>query len=127
MEYPIMEYQIGEDERDGKSLHDKCKKYMYYHAILKMKDGKMLDGIIEDMDDDNVIMLIPEDIMEDDDDDDDYDHHRQQYGGYGYGRPRRRHRRFRRRRFPFGTLAALSLFRYPYYYPPYPYYPYYPY
>ncbi|WP_238883382.1 hypothetical protein [Clostridium sp. YIM B02551] len=120
-----MEYTIGEYERDGMSLHDKCKKYMNYHAVLKMKDGKMVDGIIVGMDEDNIIMLIPEDVMEEYNDDDNYGQHRQ-FGGFGHGGPGR-FRRFGNRSFPFATLAALSLFRYPYYYQ-YPYYyPYYPY
>lgn len=114
-----------EFERDSyySDLHDKCKRCMFYHATLTMKDGSTLDGIIENVDNDRIIVLVGEDVMEPDDDNEN-DNHRQ-YGRRRY--PRRRFRRFRRQAFPLATLAALSLLPYPYVAPPYPYYnPYYP-
>jgi hypothetical protein len=82
---------------------------MNYHVIAQMKDGSKKEGIIEDMDDQSVTMLIPEDVDGDE----------RQFYDYGPGyRPR--FRRFRRFRFPY------YLFLPPFFYP-YPYYPYYPY
>ena len=110
--------------RDLRSLHDECKRCLYYHTTLTMKDGNTFDGIIENVDDDKISILVGEDVMEQEDENQ-YDQQRQYYS---HGRPRRRFRRFRRRNFPLATLAALSLLPYPYIaQTPYPYYPYYPY
>jgi hypothetical protein len=110
--------------RDLQSLHDECKRCLYYHANLTMTDGSTLDGIIENVDSDRIIVLVGEDVMEQDGED--KSDEQRQY--HGRPRRRRRFRRFRRRAFPLASLAALSLLPYPYIYqPPYPYYPYYPY
>lgn len=120
-------------ERDGyyhkgHPLHEKCKKHMYYHVILTMKDGSTLDGIIGDVDADHITMLVGEDVVE---------RENQMHQGcnrdysYNYIYPMNRYRIFRPQTFPLASLAALSLLPYPYIAPPYPYpyqYPYpYPY
>lgn len=104
--------------RDSENLHDQCKKHLYYHTTLTMADGTSFDGIIENVDNDMITVLVGEEVEEQENEND------QQRQYYGYGRPRRRYRRFRRRNFPLGKLAALALLPYivP---PPYPYYPYY--
>jgi len=105
---------------DLRNLHDKCKKYVYYHITLTMMDGRSFDGIIENVAKDMITVLVGEDMIEQENEDQ-ADAPRQ---NYGYGRPRRTFRRFRRQNFPIGTLAALALL--PYIAPPaYPYYPYY--
>lgn len=83
-----------------RSLHDLCRKYMHYHVVLKMKDGRSVHGILEGMNRQEASVLVPEDVTDE----------RQFYGGYGY--PRRRFRRFRRRIFPFIIIAALYPFPY---------------
>ncbi|MBM7553788.1 hypothetical protein [Thalassobacillus pellis] len=104
-------------------MKDQCQQYMYYHVVINMADGTSVDGIIENVDDEGVSMLVGEDVMDEGSEAGSED--RQFYGGY----PRRRFRRFRRRFFPLGALTSLALYPYltPYpYYPPYPYpYPYY--
>lgn len=50
--------------RDLRGLYDNCKKYMYYGATLIMRDGSTFDGIIENVDGDNVSVLIGEDVIE---------------------------------------------------------------
>lgn len=75
------------------NLQNLCNKYMNYHVIASMKDGTEQEGIIEDMNDKGIVMLVPEEVIEED---------RQYYGG------RRRFRRFRRFLFPF------FLFRFPF-------------
>lgn len=114
-----MNFERNDYYRDVTPIHDDCKKAMYYHIILKMKDGSTVDGIIENVDEDGIDMLVGEDVMEQDDEGQ-YDEERQFYG-YGHGRPRRRFRRFRRRRFPLASLLALSLLPYPHIPPFYPY------
>lgn len=109
--------------RDLQSLHDECERCMYYHTTLTFTDGSTLDGIIEKVDNDRIIVLVGEDVMEQENE----NQMGQQRQPYTYGRPRRRFRRFRRQAFPLNTLAALALLRYPYIAPPYPYNPYHPY
>lgn len=91
--------------RNCNSLYDKCEDLLNYHVILKMKDNSMFDGIIVDLNEDHIVVLVGEDIFEDD--------------KCNKRRPRRRYRRFRRRRFPLLALAAISLLPYHYYYPYY--------
>lgn len=98
-------------------IKNRCERYMQYHVIGQMKDGSQIEGIIIDINGDNVEMLVPEEVDEE-------QMNRQfgygfggydDYGGYGgYGGYRRRHRRYRRNRFPFGLFSGL--FRFPYYY-----------
>jgi hypothetical protein len=105
----------------SRHLYGKCTKFMYHHVMLTMKNGRSLDGIVEDVGLDSVTVLVgedasePESVREED----------RQYYGYGYGHPRWRFRRFRRLVLPLAAIAALSLLPYV---SPYPYYPpYYPY
>lgn len=106
--------------RELGAVEDECKKYLYYHIILTMADGKKFDGIIENVDKDGITMLVGEEVMEQESEN--QSNEQRQY--HNYDRPRRRFRRFRRRKFPIANLAALALL--PYIAPPiYPYYPYY--
>lgn len=121
-----MDLERNDYYRDLQPLHDQCLKCLYYHTTLIMTDGSTLDGIIENVDKDRIIVLVGEDVMEQEGENE-ADQQRQ-YQSYGYGRrPRRRFRRFRRKAFPLASLAALSLLPYPYIAPPYPYNPYLPY
>ncbi|MEK3886153.1 hypothetical protein [Bacillus sp. FSL K6-3431] len=92
------------DLRDAPSI---CRKYKGYHVMAHMQDGSMIEGIIDDMDDEGVTMLIPEELNGDTERQFGFD------GGYG----RRRFRRFRRRRFPFYFFLFPFFSPYPYYYP----------
>jgi hypothetical protein len=116
---------------DGRSLHDECERCMNFHVTLILTDGKMVDGIIDRVEPDRVIMLVGEDVMGPDGGDDppdqerqydqqlQYDQQRQFHGHMGHMHHRRRFRRFRRRAFPFGTLGGISLF-------PGPFFPFFP-
>jgi len=107
--------------RDLQNLHDECKRCLYYHTTLTMTDGSTMDGIIENVDPDRIIVLVGEDVMEQDGEN--QSDGQRQY--HSLNRPRRRFRRFRRRAFPLANLAAISLLPYPYIYqPPYPFFPY---
>ncbi|PLR92690.1 hypothetical protein CVD19_20115 [Bacillus sp. T33-2] len=110
--------QGNQEEFDARNAQGLCQRYMNYHVIGQMRDGTRMEGIIEDADDQNVTMLVPEEVEEQQD--------TRQFGGYGgfdgYGGGyRRRFRRFRRRRFPYFAFAFPFIVPYPYYYP-YPYY-----
>lgn len=100
-----------------RDLQSKFKKYMYYNVTLIMADGCLFDGMLENVDQDRITMLVGEDVMEQDDEYT-YDENRQP-GNVGFNRrPRRRFRRFRRRFFPFANVVALELLPY---IPPHPY------
>ena len=98
--------------QNPQNLQEECRKYASYHVILKMLDGSTVDGIIESVDNDRIIILVGEDVMEQEN----ANQGENQRQPFGYG-PRRRFRRFRRRGFPVNTLAALTLLQYPYAYP----------
>jgi len=110
-----MALEIHDHNRDDQSLYDECKGHVYYHVILTMRDGSIVDG-------DRVTMLVGEDVMELDDE----NQYAQQRQYNPYGRPRRRHRRYRRRNLSLLDLAKLLIVPYPPYISPYPYYTQYP-
>jgi small nuclear ribonucleoprotein (snRNP)-like protein len=78
-----------------RNLYDECKRCLYFHVILTMADGTTFDGIIEDVDMDNITVLAGEEVIEGENENQPSE--QRQY--YGYGRPRRKFRRFRRRKF----------------------------
>ncbi|MGG7150290.1 hypothetical protein ACQPUR_06500 [Clostridium neonatale] len=100
------------------NLKSKCKKYLYYNVTLIMSDGSIFDGMIENIDQDRIVMLVGEDVIDLDDDESNYDGNRQHENVGFHRRPRRRFRRFRRRFFPFANVAALELLPF---FPPHPY------
>jgi len=97
--------------RDMQSLRDRCNMYLGFHVIITLTDGSMFDGIIDDVDMDGVTMMVGEDMMEDSPDPDP-----DQYRQFRPRRRRRMFRRFRRRRFPFASIAALSLLPFPFFF-----------
>jgi len=107
--------------RDFRHVQDQCKKYLYYHIILTMIDGRKFDGIIENVDADGITMLVGKDVMVKESEN--QSEKQRQY--YNDDRPMRRFRRFNRESFPLNTLGEIALL--PYIAPsPYPYpYPYY--
>ncbi|KRF28105.1 hypothetical protein [Paenibacillus sp. Soil787] len=95
--------------------HEICKKHMYRYVSVTMTSGAVYDGIVEDVDDENLYLAVPIGGM-------DHDQTRAflpyaypyPYYGYPYpyyGYPRRR---FVRQILPLAGLLALSLL--PYYY-----------
>jgi hypothetical protein len=97
------------ENQDLRDIQSKCKQFINYHVIGQMSDGSNVEGIIEDVDNEGVTMLVPEEVDDDSDD--------MRYGGYGGYR--RRFRRFRRRRFPFRVFVFPFFVPFPYYYPYY--------
>ncbi|SFG17068.1 hypothetical protein SAMN05216353_12635 [Halobacillus alkaliphilus] len=109
-----------------KPTYSECEKHKYYHVMVTLEDGSTVDGIIIDVKNDKVTMLISEDVMVDEKGEaQSSSSNDRQFGYGGYGR--RRARRFRRSVLPIAGLTALALFPYftPYPYYQYPYYPYY--
>lgn len=103
---------VERKNRNVQNMYDECRRLMNYHVVFTMKDGRTFDGIIESVDQDNVVILVGEDVM-DQEFEDQYNQQRH------YDRQGRRYRRFRRRAFPLGSLIALSLLAYPFFAPPF--------
>lgn len=102
-----MEDRHMNDSQHKKRMHEMCKEYHLYFMQFQTTEGGMLEGIIEDIDEDGIILLIPSGDMER------VDETQRQFGfGYGYGYPRR-FRRFRRQRLPFILIRNLL---FPFYY-----------
>lgn len=104
--------------RDSESLYDECKRCISYYSL------SMLEGIIEEVNNDSVNILVAEYVYEDDYKE---EMNRQQSMEY---RQRGGFRRFGRRNFPINNINRVRPVRFPYIIPfyPYPYpYPYFPY
>ncbi len=107
-------------------IQNACQRYMNYYVTGQLADGSQVEGIITDMDENGVEMMVPEEVQEQMTDIrygfgsyggyngyngyDDYGY------GYGYGRPRRRYRRFRRRRYPYAQFVFPFIIPFPFYY-----------
>lgn len=103
-----------QEPQDSRDVKHTCIKLMNFYVIGQLSDGSQVEGIIEDVDDDEVTMLVPEEV-----DESAVESNRQfgYYGGFGgYGYPRRRFRRFRRRRFPISAFLFPFFFPFPFYY-----------
>ena len=68
--------------KDLRNLEHQCKKYLYYHITLTMIDGSSFDGIIENVDNDIITVLVGEDIVEGENENKS-DEQQRQYYGYG--------------------------------------------
>ncbi|MEG1131988.1 MAG: hypothetical protein RSD77_06700 [Romboutsia sp.] len=80
---------------------------MYYHTVLTMRDGSKIDGIIENVGTDRIMVLVGEDVIVDEDCENQFDRQ-------SSSRRPRRFRRFRRRIFPLSALLAISLLAHPF-------------
>ena len=74
------------------NLYNECRNMMGYHVIVRMKDGREFDGVIDSVEPDHMNLMMGEDVIMRDDD----DMRQQQY------RNPRRYRRFRRANFSLG-------------------------
>ena len=132
------EYEMRPD-----SIKNKCTCYLFFDAILVLDDGKMVNGIIEKVDDDNVGMLVAEDMQIDEENPMNTPANnamnnpmnnnsmnmnsnmsrqpRPGFGGYN------RYRRYGRRNYPINRINRVGLVPFPIIppiYPPYPIYSY---
>ena len=53
------------ETQDIRDVKNQSMQYMNYHVIGQMSDGSQVEGIIEDVDDEGVTMLVPENIEAD--------------------------------------------------------------
>ncbi|MGM8216687.1 hypothetical protein ACLIA0_14205 [Bacillaceae bacterium W0354] len=114
-----------------KDMYDMCHKHHLHFVHMHTNDGKLIEGIIDEVDEEGVTLLTPcGDMARGEDDREErpfgagyeYGAFGPGYGGfgpgygyggygpgygYGYGGYPRRFRRFRRNRFPFSVLSGL--------------------
>lgn len=81
------------------AMKEQCQKMKDHHVEIKMANGQSIDGILTEVRDDGIIVLVGEDVHQEDS---------RQFGW--------RYRRYRRRFFPFGGFFGLGFF--PYFFPP---------
>lgn len=112
--------------RDLNDVEDQCKKYLYFHVVLTMTDGRKADGIIQNVDANGITMLVGKDVMENESQNNSGEQRQYYDYDYDYDRPITRYRQFTPGLFPLNTLAKIALLPYITSYPYYPqYYPYY--
>ena len=102
--------------KSSKSIEEQCKCYLFYHVVITLDDGSMVDGIIEEINGGNIRILIGQDMMED-----------KMNSSRQIGQPNR-FRRFMPGSYPINRINRIGLLPYPilpiYPFPyPYPYYP----
>lgn len=91
-------------KRNDINIADECKRLMNFHVILLLKDGIRFDGIIQDMNDEGVLVLVGEDVFK----------------NPSQNTPNRQnymYRRYKPRFFSFAALAATYIMPYSYYTP----------
>ena len=50
-------------KRNDINIADECKRLRSFHVILLLNDGINLDGIIQDINDEGVLVLVVEDVF----------------------------------------------------------------
>ena len=91
-------------KRNDINIADECKRLRSFHVILLLKDGIKLDGIIQDINDEGVLVLVGEDVFK----------------NPFQNTPNRQnymYRRYKPRFFPFAALATTYIMPYSYYTP----------
>lgn len=117
-----MKFENDDYYSDISSLYDKCKKLLYYHVIFTIKDGSIFDGIINNVEENHIIVLVGKDIIKTE-----HENTSPQQRQYDdYTNSTQRYRRFEPKRVPINALTGLYLLPYPFIMPQYPYYPFHP-
>ena len=91
-------------KRNDINIADECKRLRSFHVILLLKDGIKFDGIIQDINDEGVLVLVGEDVFK----------------NPSQNTPNRQnymYRRYKPRFFPFAALATTYIMPYSYYTP----------
>ena len=91
-------------KRNDINIADECKRLRSFHVILLIKDGIKLDGIIQDINEEGVLVLVGEDVFK----------------NPSQNTPNRQnymYRRYKPRFFQFAALATTYIMPYSYYTP----------
>lgn len=89
-------------KRNDINIADECKRLMNFHVMLFLKYGIELYGIIQDINDEGVLVLVGEDVFK----------------NPSQNTPNRQnymYRRYKPRFFPFAALATTYIMPYSYY------------
>ncbi|AST96604.1 hypothetical protein [Shouchella clausii] len=82
------------------AMKEKCRQMKDHHVEVKMANGQSVDGILTEVREDGITVLVGEDV------------HQEESRQFGW-----RYRRYRPRFFPFGGFTGLGFF--PYFFPPF--------
>lgn len=91
-------------KRNDINIADECKRLRSFHVMLFLKDRIKLDGIIQDINEEGVLVLVGEDVFK----------------NPSQNTPNRQnymYRRYKPRFFPFAALATTYIMPYSYYTP----------
>ncbi|WP_054709828.1 hypothetical protein [Bacillus sp. JCM 19041] len=91
---------MANNQQALQQIQTQCNQMKDHHVELKMEDGQSIDGILTEVNNDGITLLVGEDVH--------YEEARQ----FGY-----RYRRYRPRFFPFGRFGGIGFF--PYFFPPF--------
>lgn len=94
---PFAQAEVNQSSQEA--VKEQCQKMKDHHVEIKMANGQSIDGILTEVRDDGIIVLVGEDVYQEDS---------RQFGW--------RYRRYRRRFFPYGGFFSLGFF--PYFFPP---------
>ncbi|MFW2488053.1 hypothetical protein ACN077_05675 [Clostridium chromiireducens] len=104
------------------NLYNKCKRLLYYHIIFTTKDSGTFDGIIKNVEENRIIVLVGKDIIKTVSRNTSYQ--QRQYDEYI--NLTQRYIRFEPKEVPLDALTGLYLLPYPNIAPELPYYPFHP-
>lgn len=91
---------MANNQQALQQIQTQCNQMKDHHVELKMDDGQSVDGVLTEVNNDGVTLLVGEDVH--------YEEERQ----FGY-----RYRRYRPRFFPYGRFGGIGFF--PYFFPPF--------
>ncbi|MBU3229527.1 hypothetical protein KHT88_15460 [Alkalihalobacillus clausii] len=96
---PFAQAEANQFSQQG-AMKEKCRQMKDHHVEVKMANGQSVDGILTEVREDGITVLVGEDV------------HQEESRQFGW-----RYRRYRRRFFPFGGFTGLGFF--PYFFPPF--------
>ncbi|GIN06352.1 hypothetical protein J1TS1_04970 [Shouchella clausii] len=96
---PFAQAKANQFSQQG-AMKEKCRQMKDHHVEVKMANGQSVDGILTEVREDGITVLVGEDV------------HQEESRQFGW-----RYRRYRRRFFPFGGFTGLGFF--PYFFPPF--------
>ncbi|BAD65728.1 hypothetical protein MHB73_07230 [Bacillus sp. FSL K6-6483] len=96
---PFAQAEANQFSQQG-AMKEKCRQMKDHHVEVKMANGQSVDGILTEVREDGITVLVGEDV------------HQEESRQFGW-----RYRRYRPRFFPFGGFTGLGFF--PYFFPPF--------
>lgn len=87
-------YAQANNQHTQGTIKDQCQQMIDHHVELNMNDGQSIDGILTEVREDGIMLLVGENIHQEES---------RQYGGRWY-------RRYRPRFYPYGRFGGIGFF-----------------